>query len=179
MSKSYTLLRSRTDYSLKRSPTNSEDMIKRAQELGLNGMALTDSGGISGAVTFYKKFAKAHFKGIHGELLNISNGPATDKSPENKQTSQLGILAKNLLGWKQLIKLTSAANIRDRHYDKPRLDLDALAEYLDGNIIGYSGAPRTTLGDSVWTGRKAAYSCKSLGDVGEYLYGDFLDRIPN
>lgn len=176
--KSYTLLRSRTDYSLKRSPTNSEDMIARAQELGLNGMALTDAGGISGAITFYKKFAKAKFKGIHGELLNICEGAATDKSPENKQTSQVGVLAKNLKGWKQLIKLTSAANISDHYFDKPRLDLLTLNQYTSsGDLIGFSGAPGTTLGDSIWDDRKAAYSCKNIGDVGEFLHGDFLDRI--
>jgi len=172
MSKSYTLLRSRTDYSLKRSPTNSEDMIKRSADLGLNGLALTDNGGISGNITFYKKFKKSSVKGIQGSLVNIS------EDMESEVTSQVGVLSKNLQGWKQLIKLTSAANTRQNYKGKPRLDLSQLEAHTDGgNLIGYSGAPGTLLGDIVWQDRKAAYACKSIADVGEHLHGDFLDRI--
>jgi DNA polymerase III alpha subunit len=59
------------------------------------------------------------------------------------------ILAKNLKGWKTLIKIVSESNHPDHFYHKPRLDLERLAELLDGNIIAITGHLGSTLANKI------------------------------
>jgi DNA polymerase III alpha subunit len=61
------------------------------------------------------------------------------------------VLAKNLAGWKTLIKIVSESNNPDRYYHKPRLDLDTLGDLLDGNILAITGHLGSTLARQVMT----------------------------
>lgn len=168
--KNYTLLHCHSEYSLLDSPTKADSIIKRAANLNMSSIALSDHGTIGGTMQFFKAAKKAGIKPLLGSELYICRDSPTVKDQSNRSLSHLVILSKNLKGWKQLIKLTSAANIKDHYYYKPRLDLKTLSNYLDGNILGFSGHPGSDLADILWgENKRDAYSCKKIGEVGSLL----------
>jgi DNA polymerase-3 subunit alpha len=112
-------------------------MAKRCKELGLAGTALTDHGTIAGALSFSETMTDKDLKPILGVEFYVAHEEPTKKS--NRKLSHMGVLSKNYAGWKQLIKLTSAANHPDNFYYKPRLDTDNIGQFTDGNLIGFSG----------------------------------------
>ena len=80
------------------------------------------------------------------------------KEKTNRRLSHLVVLAKNFEGWKKLIEATSASNDEEVFYHKPRLDLNTLAEYCDGNLISFSGHLGSQLADIIFSDSKSAYS---------------------
>ncbi len=113
-------------------------MIKRAKELGMPALALTDHGNLYGALEFYKLCKKNHIKPIIGIEAYIAVRTRFDKDPniDNKRF-HLTLLAKNEQGYKNLIKLTSRASLEGYYY-KPRMDHDLLREHSEG-LIALSG----------------------------------------
>lgn len=114
-----------------------KDIVKRCQEIGSPACAITDHASISNAVTLYKEFKDSKLKLIQGIELNVCEVNLHD--PEHRQYYHLLLLAKNLQGWKQLIKIVSFSNHPDNFYYKPRVTLNDLKEFADGNLICISG----------------------------------------
>ena len=110
---------------------------KRIDELELPGTAVTEHGNCASAIPMLKTFTDKQI--ILGQEAYISQQSAKVKTEENRKLSHFPLLAKNDAGWKTLVKLTSAANLPDHYYYKPRLSLEELSGYIDGNIIGFSG----------------------------------------
>lgn len=134
-------------YSLLDGLSKSPDIAKRCKELGQTACTLSDHGTISGAVSFMEAMKDENLKPIQGIELYISPD-AKLKEKDNRKLSHLVVLAKNLQGWKQLIKIVSRSNDPDVFYHKPRLDLELLKEYVDGNLIAFSGHPGSTLANT-------------------------------
>lgn len=111
----------------------------RCSKLGIKSCALTDHGTISGSVQFYESMKKVGIKPILGCELYISEQDSSIKNKENNSLSHFIVLAKNLQGWKTLIRIISESNTETNFYHKPRLSFDKLAEFLDGNLIGFCG----------------------------------------
>jgi len=128
-----------THYSLLDGLSKPEQIAKRCQKIGASTCAITDHGTISGSVQFYASMKKYGIKPILGCELYISHNDCMIKSPDNSKLSHFIILAKNYEGWKSLIKIVSKTNTPDVFYHKPRIDIDTLLPYLDGNIIGFAG----------------------------------------
>src|SRR4051812_19256516 len=136
--------------------------MDRATELGMSAMALTDHGNLYGAIEFYKQAKAKGIKPLIGcELYLVEtsrlekNGRAGD---EGKTIFHLGLLAKNLPGYQNLLKLVSDAHLRGFYY-KPRTDLDTLAKHSAG-LIGFTGClaslvPQHLLYDRYEEARKA------------------------
>ena len=116
-----------------------DDLASRCKEIGATACAITDHGNIAGAVKFYQSMKKAGIKPILGCELYICEQSPTIKEVSNKKLSHFLVLAKNLKGWKNLIQLVSLSNSPDFYYHKPRLDLETLARFCDGNLIGICG----------------------------------------
>lgn len=135
----YIPLHVHSDCSLLDGLSQPKHIINRCKEIGSNACALTDHGTISGCVDFNEKMSDAKLKSILGVELYICNKDSHIKTPENRHLLHMVILAKNLQGWRNLVKLTTESNHPDNFYYKPRLDLNRLSKYLDGNIIGISG----------------------------------------
>lgn len=115
-----------------------EELVLKAKELGMDALALTDHGFLYGAVDFYKT-AKAHgVKPIIGLEIYVAARKMTDRQPGfDDKRFHLTLLAKNNHGYKNLIKLTTIANLEGFYY-KPRLDHETIKKYSDG-IIALSG----------------------------------------
>jgi len=103
-------------------------------------IALTDHGALYGAIEFYQECKKADIKPIIGVEAYMAERTRFDKEPgiDNKRY-HLTLLAKNNVGYKNLMKLVSKAHIEGYYY-KPRMDEALLQEHAEG-IICLSGCP--------------------------------------
>ncbi len=125
-------LHNHTDYSLLDSAASINGYVKKAKELGMPALAITDHGNMYGALSFYFACKKEDIKPIIGCEFYISPNSRTDKDPRNKY-SHLILLAMNEKGYKNLLKLNSIA-WTEGYYYKPRIDKETLTEYNEGLI---------------------------------------------
>ena len=135
----YVPLHCHSHYSLLDGLSKPYQMAERCLEIDSKSIALTDHGVINGSIQFYQTMIKNNIKPILGCELYISKQNADIRNGDNKVCLHIPILAKNNQGWKQLIQIISKSNDPEYFYYRPRLSLRQLAQYLDGNIIGFSG----------------------------------------
>ncbi len=127
-------LHTHSHYSLLDGLTKIDDLVKKAKTLGMDALALTDHGNLYGAVEFYKKAVKAGIKPILGVEAYIALHSRFDKTPKiDDKYFHLILLCKNEIGWKNLIKLVTKANLEGFYY-KPRMDKELLREHSEGLI---------------------------------------------
>jgi DNA polymerase-3 subunit alpha len=126
-----------------------DKIAQKCANLGINSCALTDHGNIAGSIQFYQKMKSKNIKPILGCELYICDKDPSIQSKENSVLSHFLVLAKNLNGWKTLIRIVSESNKPKYFYHKPRLSIDKLAEFLDGNIIGICGHLGSTLANII------------------------------
>jgi DNA polymerase-3 subunit alpha len=126
-----------------------DKIASRCSELDIKSCALTDHGNISGIVQFYQKMKNKKIKPILGCELYICKEDPSIQNKNNSELSHFLVLAKNLQGWKTLIKIVSESNKPEYFYHKPRLSLNKLADFLDGNLIGICGHLGSTLADVI------------------------------
>lgn len=124
-----------THYSLLDGLTQIGDLVKTVKEQGSPAVAITDHGVMYGAVEFYQKCKKAGIKPIIGVEAYLSPGSRFDKitRDDQKRNYHLLLLAKNNIGYKNLIKLVSIAHLEGFYY-KPRIDWEVLEKHHDGLI---------------------------------------------
>lgn len=87
----------------------------------------------------------------------------------NRSLSHLVVLAKNRDGWRQLMRASTASNHPDNYYYKPRLDLDTLASFANGNLVAFSGHPGSDMADVCFTNPRAAYASRTEEEARSYL----------
>lgn len=129
-----------TDYSLLDGCCRIDRLMDRVAELGMPAVALTDHGNLYGAIEFYKHAKEKGIKPLIGcelYLVETSRLEKTGRSDEGKSIFHLGLLAKNLTGYQNLLKLVSDAHLRGFYY-KPRTDIETLAKHANG-LIGFTG----------------------------------------
>jgi DNA polymerase III subunit alpha len=149
MNKTYAVLHAHSHYSLLDGIAKPHQIADRCLSTGIKSCAITDHGTISGCVQFYRTLKDNKIKPILGCEIYVAEKDSSIKDKSNNQLSHFLLLAKNLKGWKSLIKIVSASNQESNFYHKPRLDLDKLADLLDGNIIGICGHLGSTLADVI------------------------------
>lgn len=109
-------------------------MVARAKELGMTALALTDHGALYGAVKFYHACKEAGIKPIIGCEAYIARRSRFDKEANiDSDQNHLILLAKNNNGYKNLMKLATAASLEGFYY-KPRIDLELLKKYCSDLI---------------------------------------------
>ena len=106
-------------------------MVKRAKELGMPAIAITDHGNMYGVYKFYKAAKKAGIKPILGCEFYVVDDMMSRNHKEHK--GHLVLLAKNNAGYINLCKLNSAAWTRG-FYSKPRVDYDLIAKHSKGLV---------------------------------------------
>ncbi|KKS38478.1 MAG: DNA polymerase III subunit alpha [Candidatus Sungbacteria bacterium RIFCSPLOWO2_12_FULL_41_11] len=134
----FTHLHVHTHYSLLDGLQQIDQLINRAVELKMDSLAITDHGSMYGVIEFYKKAKKAGIKPIIGCEMYIAYENFHQKRPniDNKRY-HLTVLAQNLAGYYNLIKLVTKAHLEGFYY-KPRVDKTILREYSNG-LIALSG----------------------------------------
>lgn len=107
--------------------------MEKAASLGRTAHALTDHGSVSGHVLF-EKAAKQHgVKPIYG-LEAYSNRDALVRGEENRKKHHLSLLAKNLTGYRNLIRLVTRSYDEGFYY-RPTIDGRMLMEQGEGLIV--------------------------------------------
>lgn len=123
-----------SEYSLLDGANRIKDLPKRAKELGMESIAITDHGVMYGAIDFYKACKNEGIKPIIGCEVYVANRTRFDKEAgiDNKY-SHLILLAKDNNGYKNLAKLVSAG-FTEGFYYKPRIDKELIEKYHEGLI---------------------------------------------
>jgi DNA polymerase-3 subunit alpha len=131
---SFTHLHVHSEYSLLDGAARIEQLARRAAELGMKALALTDHGVMYGAIPFYKACRKYGIKPILGCEVYYTPGSRKDKgSRKDIPIYHLILLAKTNEGYRNLMKLCSIAHLEGFHY-KPRVDGESLARHAEGLI---------------------------------------------
>ncbi len=129
-------LHNHSDYSLLDGAQKIGDMVAAAKRYGMGALALTDHGNLFGAIKFYQECRKAGIKPILGSEMYLTLGSRFEKKSGRRggeRRYHLVLLAKNETGYRNLLKLSSAAFLEGFYY-KPRIDLELLAERSEGLI---------------------------------------------
>ena len=132
--------------------SNIKKLVKRVQELNMPAVAITDHGTMFGVIDFYKAAKEAGVKPIIGVEAYMAARGMADRDPKLDRSSfHLLLLAENETGYRNLLKISSAAQLNGFYY-YPRIDHDFLAAHSEG-IICTSGCmsaeiPRALLNDN-------------------------------
>ncbi len=129
-----------TEYSLLDGAISVDNLVRKAAELKMPAVAVTDHGNLFSAIDFYQKALKAGVKPIVGCEIYVAPGSRFEKSlPAGRNDEEfyhLILLARNRQGYKNLLKLVSAAYLEGFYY-KPRIDKELLRQHSEG-LIGLS-----------------------------------------
>jgi len=135
---SFAHLHVHTEYSLLDGFSNIKKLIKRVKELDMPAVAITDHGTMFGVMDFYKAATESGIKPIIGVEAYMAARTMQDRDSKlDRTSSHILLLAENETGYKNLLKISSAAQL-DGFYYYPRIDHDFLAAHSAG-IIATSG----------------------------------------
>jgi DNA polymerase-3 subunit alpha len=133
-------LHNHTEYSLLDGAMKIDRLTERAAKFEMPALAITDHGNLFGAIEFYKSARKAGIKPIIGIETYVAPKSRTDQSRDVRvpeSSFHLTLLCENENGYRNLIKLSSAAYLEGFYY-KPRIDKELLAQHCKG-LIALSG----------------------------------------
>jgi DNA polymerase-3 subunit alpha len=177
MSRSFVHLHCHSHYSLLDGASPIPKLIARAKDHGMNALALTDHGNLHGALEFYNKAKAKGINPILGYEAYIAPGSRFEKkdAANSKEASyHLTLLAQNRTGFKNLIKLASAAMLEGFYY-KPRIDKEILAAHSEG-IICLSGCVSSEFSSAILRGGDGEEAFKQAMDTAAWFHKLFGDR---
>ena len=158
---SFTHLHVHTQFSLLDGSSKITEIVKRAKELNMDSLAITDHGVMYGVIDFYRAAKEVGIKPILGCEVYVAPGSRFDKEPVTSGSDDryyhLVLLAENNTGYHNLMKIVSKGFV-DGFYYKPRVDMEVLKEYSEGVI---------------------ALSACLAGEVQRLLARDFYDEAVN
>ncbi len=132
-------LHNHSDYSLLDGASQLPKMVQRAKDLNMQAIALTDHGVMYGAIELLKLCKSAGIKPIIGNEMYVINGSIDDPQVKKERRYHLVVLAKNDIGYKNLVKLTTISHlsgVRGRGiFSRACIDKHLLKEYSEGLII--------------------------------------------
>lgn len=129
----FTHLHTHSHYSLLNALPKIPDLVDEAKKSGMTALAITDNCNLYGAIEFYGQCKKKDIKPIIGIDAYLAVRSRFDKESVDKQRHRLVLLAKNDIGYKNLIKLVTLAHFEGFYY-KPRIDKELLEKYCEGLV---------------------------------------------
>ena len=179
----FTHLHVHTEYSLLDGLCGIDPLVARASELGMDALAITDHGVMHGAIDFYKASTAAGIKPIIGCEMYVAREDHKGRSPAEKSPYHLTVLARNIEGYRNLLKLVTTAHL-DGFYYKPRVDRGLLERHHEGLIV-LSGCPSGEIPGLLAQGRMdeakaaAAWHREVFGDYYlELMEHGGIDELP-
>ena len=166
-----------TEYSLLDGACRIRDLMARAAELGMKALAITDHGVMFGVIDFCKEAKKHGIKPIIGCEVYTAARSRFDKQPGiDAHSGHLILLAKNNVGYKNIMKLSSAG-FTEGYYYKPRIDFELIEKYSEG-VIALSACLSGEIPEAIIDNdmqRAARLAIKYKGVFG----GDFYLELQN
>ena len=167
----FTHLHVHTEFSMLDGLSRLDDLARRTKELGMDSLAITDHGGMYGAIDFYQIAKKHGVKPIIGCEMYVAPDSRHERNSNNKSPYHMTVLSQDERGYDNLVKLVSKANLEGFYY-KPRIDREILEQHSEGLIV-LSGCPSGEIPRAITQGdmdkaRDAAAWYKELLD-GRYF----------
>ena len=134
MGKDFAHLHVHTEYSLLDGFSRIKKLVRQAKELGMQHLAITDHGTMYGAIDFYKECKAQGINPVLGVEAYLTDNIADKTRRFKEDYTHLLILAKNNIGYRNLMRLTTIANTEGVHLNKPRIDRHLLEKYGEGLI---------------------------------------------
>jgi DNA polymerase-3 subunit alpha len=165
----YVHLHNHTQYSLLDGLTKVPALVEYVKKQGMGAVAVTDHGTLSGIIEFYKAAKSAGIKPIIGMEAYVAARTLSDRDPsKDKNNYHLILLAMNNEGYRNLMALSSIANLEGFYY-RPRIDRDLLAKHSQGLIV-LSGCASSEIGDQLRQGQYEA--AKKIAQWYKKTFGD-------
>ncbi|OYW44363.1 hypothetical protein B7Z28_00135, partial [Candidatus Saccharibacteria bacterium 32-45-3] len=165
----YVHLHNHTHHSLLDGLTKVDELVAKVKEFGMEAVAITDHGTMSGAIEFYKAATDAGVKPIIGFEAYVAARSRHDRDPsKDKARYHVTLLAMNETGYKNLMMLTSKAALEGMYY-KPRIDHELLEEYNEGLFV-LSGCASGELGENLRAGNYE--EAKKIASWYKSVFGD-------
>ncbi|MDB4793706.1 DNA polymerase III subunit alpha [Methylacidiphilales bacterium] len=166
-----------SEYSLLDGACRIPELAKRAAELKMPALALSDHGNLFGAIEFYKECRANGVKPIIGCEVYLAPGSRLERKANSAKeaSTHFLLLAKNETGYKNLVKLVSSAHLEGMYY-KPRIDKELLAQFSEG-LIGTSACLAGEVARHIMAGRTkdAETSIDTFKNI--FAPGDFYLEI--
>jgi DNA polymerase-3 subunit alpha len=168
-----------TEYSLLDGACRISDVVDKAHACKMPAVAVTDHGNMYGAIEFYKTAQERGLKPIIGCETYIAPGSRLEKKSANARDAayHLVLLAKDEVGYKNLVQLVSSAHL-DGFYYKPRIDKEILAKHSQG-LIGLTSCLKGEVPFQIKEGQleKAKASLDDYRQI--FAPGDFYVELQN
>ena len=168
-------LHTHTEYSFLDGAIRIKDLVAKAKEFGMPALAITDHGGLFGAVEFYNACMQNGIKPIIGFEAYVAPQSRFDKTKTAGEDNyhHLVLLARNNEGYKNLLKLSTIGYLEGFYY-KPRIDMETLRLHSAG-LIGSSACvggaiPRALLGGKVDKAKAIAEEYLSIFGEGNFYF---------
>ena len=156
MTPNFTHLHVHTQFSLLDGAAKIPDLVNYAKILGMKSLAITDHGVMYGTIDFYQECKKQGIKPIIGCEVYLTTGSHLERN--NRGLYHLILLAENIEGYYNLMKIVSLAQLEGFYY-KPRVDRDILRAYSKGIIClsaCIAGELPVYIHRIIWTGHVVA-----------------------
>lgn len=124
--KEFTHLKIHTQYSICEGALRTSDLAKYCKANQIKAVGLCDSNNLCGALEFSESIAKAKTQPIIGTQINIQYKSHSGKIP---------LFAKNLQGYKNLIKLSSKSFLEIKDEEEPHCKIEDVEENYKGLIL--------------------------------------------
>ena len=175
-SRPFTHLHCHTHYSLLDGASSIPKLVQRAKDHGMNSLAITDHGNLHGALEFYRECRKQDINPIIGYEAYIAPDSRFEKSAGSQKESNfhLTLLAQNRTGFKNLIKMASAAYL-EGFYFKPRIDKQLLEQYSEG-LVCLSGCVSSEFNQAILKGFGDVPQLDKAIEVSQWFQKVFDDR---
>jgi DNA polymerase-3 subunit alpha len=163
---SFVHLHLHTEYSLLDGSIRMKELMKKAAEFKMPAVAMTDHGNLFGAIEFYQEAQRAGVKPIIGCEVYVAPGSHKDRPPSRRESAyHFTLLAENETGYRNLVKLVTAAHLDGFHY-APRIDKEMLEARSEG-LIGLSGCLAGEINSAIQSNNieKAKQSAAEYRDI--------------
>ncbi|MBC6937575.1 MAG: DNA polymerase III subunit alpha [Chloroflexi bacterium] len=149
---SFVHLHVHTEYSLLDGLSRIDHLVKRAKELDMPALAITDHGAMFGVIDFYRACKAAGIRPIIGMEAYLARRSRFDKDPKlDKRPYHMLLIARSQTGYQNLLKLASLAQLEGYYY-RPRVDWELLERYHEG-LIATSGCLAAEIPSMITEGR--------------------------
>ena len=130
----FTHLHTHTEYSLLDGLSRLEPLVHRTKELGMESLAITDHGGMYGAIDFYQLAKSEGIRPIIGCEMYVAPGSRHERNPDERSPYHMTVLARDYKGYQNLVKLVTTSHLEGFYY-RPRVDREILERYHEGLIV--------------------------------------------
>ncbi|MBI5358348.1 DNA polymerase III subunit alpha [Candidatus Amesbacteria bacterium] len=187
MAAKFVHLHCHTEYSLLDGLSKIKKLVRRVKELEMPAVAITDHGVMYGAIEFYKECQKEGIKPLVGMEAYTCIGDHKQKNGR-EDTNHLLLIAQNYTGYKNLMKLSTIAQVEGFYY-KPRFSRDLLKLYGEGLVVS-SSCPKGEIAQHLISGNMqkaseaAAQFLEIMGnnyylEIQRHHHSDYFDRLKN